>query len=86
MDTSFLASIHEQINNESDYHQVHIEDAQKPAANSGSWLRPVGGFALAASFAAIAVIGVQNLQQTNNAQTDIICVIHVNFFLVILGV
>ena len=64
-DSRFLAGIHEQIEKESDYHQVHIEDTEKPAANSGSWLKPVGGFALAASFAAIAVIGVQNFQQTN---------------------
>jgi len=71
--SSFLAGIHEQIDKESDYHQVHIENAKKPAANSNSWLRPVGGFALAASFAAIAVIGVQNFQQTENAtQTEIL--------------
>lgn len=70
---SFLAGIHEQIDKESDYHQVHIEDAKQPAANSSSWLRPVGGFALAASFAAIAVIGVQNFQQADNApQTEIL--------------
>lgn len=71
-DNSFLAGIHEQIEKESDYHQVHIEDAKKPAANSGSWLKPVGGFALAASFAAIAVIGVQNFQQTNTTSTEVL--------------
>jgi len=73
--SDFLAGIHEQIDKESDYHQVHIQDAKKPAANSSSWLRPVGGFALAASFAAIAVIGVQNLQQDKqqmSAQSEII--------------
>jgi negative regulator of sigma E activity len=68
----FLAGIHEQIDKDSDYHQVHIEDAKKPAANSSSWLRPVGGFALAASFAAIAVIGVQNFQQTNTTSTEVL--------------
>ncbi len=68
-DSRFLEGIHEQIEKESDYHQVHIEDTEKPAANSGSWLKPVGGFALAASFAAIAVIGVQNFQQTNTLST-----------------
>ncbi len=71
-DNSFLAEIHEQIEKESDYHQVHIEDAKKPAANTGSWLKPVGGFALAASFAAIAVIGVQNFQQTNATSTEVL--------------
>jgi len=30
-----------------------------------SWFRPVGGFALAASFAAIAFMGVQNYQLNN---------------------
>jgi len=70
--SDFLAGIHEQIDKDSDYHQVHIEAVKLPAANNSSWLRPVGGFALAASFAAIAVIGVQNLQQTNTAQTEIV--------------
>ncbi len=73
---SFLAGIHEQIDKDSGYNQVHIEDSKQSAANSSSWLRPVGGFALAASFAAIAVIGVQNLQEsqqkTNSAQTEIL--------------
>ena len=71
-DSSFLAGIHEQIDAEPEYHHVQLQDAAKPAANNKSWLRPVGGFALAASVAAIAVIGVQNYQQTNSAQAPVI--------------
>ncbi len=65
---SFLASIHEQIALEDQYHDVQVHDSTSAndAANpQKSWLRPVGGFALAASFAAIAVMGVQNFQLNN---------------------
>ena len=71
-DSSFLAGIHEQIDAEPAYHQVKLQDTKQTAANNSSWLRPAGGFAIAASFAAIAVIGVQNYQQTNSEQTPVI--------------
>ena len=71
-DTSFLAGIHEHIDTEPAYHEVQLEDKTAlEAKNQKSWLRPVGGFALAASVAAISVIGVQNYQQANQP-TEII--------------
>ncbi len=66
---SFLAGIHEQIASEEDeYHDVQVSDSN--SANDAtnpqkSMFRPIGGFALAASFAAIAVMGVQNYQLSN---------------------
>lgn len=64
--TSFLDGIHEKINSEDEYHQVQLIDAQaKEESHSKSWLRPASGFAMAASVAAIAVIGVQNYQQSS---------------------
>ena len=73
-DSSFLANIHAQIDAEPEYDQVQLkeENTTQPAANNKSWLRPVGGFALAASVAAIAVIGVQNYQQTNASSSAVI--------------
>ncbi|MEE9445500.1 MAG: sigma-E factor negative regulatory protein [Cocleimonas sp.] len=73
-DSSFLANIHAQIDAEPEYDQVQLkeENTTQPAANNKSWLRPVGGFALAASVAAIAVIGVQNYQQTNASSSPVI--------------
>lgn len=59
---SFLAGIHEKIEAEESYHHVEVANDR----SSGSWLRPAGGFALAASVAAVAVIGFQNYQQTTN--------------------
>ena len=65
---SFLAGIHEQIVSEDKYNDVQIHDstsANDAINQQKSWLRPVGGFALAASFAAIAFMGVQNFQLNN---------------------
>ena len=67
---SFLAGIHEKLEAEDQYHDVHVELAAQSISKqviSKSWLRPVGGFALAASVAAIAVVGFQNFQQFNQS-------------------
>jgi len=64
--SDFLAGIHDKIELEDEYHEVQLEEA-KNDSNSKSWLRPVGGFALAASVAAIAVIGFQNYQQPDSS-------------------
>lgn len=69
---SFLAGIHEQIKAEDQYDSVQIEEVKKPAANNSSWLKPVGGFAIAASVAALAVVGMQNYQQINVGQAPVI--------------
>jgi len=63
---SFLAGIHEQIEAEEQFDSIQLEEAKPVAANSSSWLKPAGGFAVAASVAAMAVIGVQNYQQSNS--------------------
>lgn len=73
-DSSFLAGIHSEIASDDQYDQVTVEPASNDSnkdikAAGNSWLRPVGGFALAASVAAVAVIGFQNFQvqqQKNN--------------------
>lgn len=71
--SSFLAGIQDKIAEEDQYHDVHLQN-QDLAANDGanqqrptssSVLRPVGGFAVAASFAAVAFMGVQNYQLSN---------------------
>ena len=69
--SSFLAGIHDRIDAEPEYHQIQLQDTATSEAKNSSWLRPIGGFALAASVAAIAVIGVQNYQQ-NPAQVPVV--------------
>lgn len=69
-DSSFLAGIHAQLESEDEYHQVQLREVSNDSINdkrqgSSSWLRPVGGFAVAASVAAIAFFGVQNYQHGN---------------------
>jgi negative regulator of sigma E activity len=67
---SFLAGIHDKIAEEDEYHDVQLQASVNEAANDGStqkqsWFKPVGGFALAASFAAMAFMGVQNNKLEN---------------------
>ncbi len=62
--SSFLDSIHEKIETDDEYHEVQLEEPRTSTQKSVSWLRPVGGFAMAASVAAVAVLGFQNYQQT----------------------
>ena len=72
-DSGFLAGIHTQIESEDEYHQVELVKATNDSVNdthNSSWLRPVGGFALAASVAAIAFFGFQNFQQDNGNMID----------------
>ena len=72
--TSFLAGIQDQLASEPEYSESVLQASQSAKAtntkakNDGSWLRPVGGFAMAASVAALAVIGFQNyMNPTNNS-------------------
>ena len=72
-DSGFLAGIQTQIESEDEYHQVELVKATNDSVNdthNSSWLRPVGGFALAASVAAIAFFGFQNFQQDNGNMID----------------
>lgn len=65
LDSNFLAGIHAKIEEEEQYNDVQLNQvANSQSTNSQSWLKPVGGFALAASVAAIAVLGLQNFQQS----------------------
>ena len=67
--TNFLSGIHAKIEKEDLYDQVQVGTSlQNHAENrtsSKSWLRPVRGFAMAASVAVIAVIGFQNFNNFN---------------------
>jgi negative regulator of sigma E activity len=59
VDSSFLKGIHDELHTEPGYSQVHV--AEKKVINgSPAWARPMVGFAMAASVAAIAIIGVQS--------------------------
>ena len=66
---SFLDSIHEKIVDEDSFNQVVVASelesksslATNNPANDSSWLRPIGGFALAASVGALAFMGLQNM-------------------------
>ncbi len=64
LDSNFLAGIHAKLDEEEQYHDVQLNQAveNNQSTRSQSWLKPVGGFALAASVAAIAVLGIQNYQ------------------------
>lgn len=70
--SSFLAGIHDKLESDSSYDEVFIKDSvqntNSPAANDAkpSWLRPVGGFALAASVTAVAILGFQSYQPSGS--------------------
>ena len=65
--SSFLDNIHEQIANDDPFENVILnkapanQDSSQPASGSSSILRPIGGFALAASVGAFAFMGLQNI-------------------------
>lgn len=62
--SDFLKSIHDQIDEEPAYSHVQIEE--KAVSNKPSvWVRPVAGFAMVASVAAIAVFGMQSMMVEN---------------------
>ncbi|CAA6818219.1 MAG: Sigma-E factor negative regulatory protein RseA [uncultured Thiotrichaceae bacterium] len=63
--TSFLAGIHDQLDQEEDFDEVLIEDIKdQPAANNNTWLKPMLGGALAASV--VAVMAVTLMQSPQN--------------------
>ena len=67
---SFLEGIHDKIDAEPEYSQVQI-NKQKVNNSRPTWVRPVAGFAVAASVAAIAVIGMQTPLLTSNPNPPI---------------
>ena len=76
--SSFLDSIHEKIELEDDFNEVIvgndvISNKVAQAENKSSplsWLRPVGGFAVAASIGALAFMGLQNMGVLNNPNSQ----------------
>ena len=72
-DSGFLAGIQTQIESEDEYRRIELVKTTNDSANdthNSSWLRPVGGFALAASIATVAFFGFQNFQQSNGNMID----------------
>jgi len=76
--SSFLDSIHEKILLEDDFNEVIIDtgvrtnQAQQSRIVTAplSWLRPVGGFAVAASVGAFAFMGLQNMGVLSNPNSQ----------------
>lgn len=64
--SDFLKGIHDKINEEPDYSEVQLVE-KKVSNGSVTWIRPVAGFAMAASVAAVAVIGIQSYVLTGDA-------------------
>ena len=68
--SSFLQGIHDEIETEPEYSQVQIE--QKKVSNgSPTWARPVVGFAMAASVAALGIVGVQGYLLSGTPETAV---------------
>lgn len=72
---NFLSGIQDQLMDEPVYSEAVLQNNnpkqsnatnESNAKNEGSWLRPIGGFAMAASVAALAVIGFQNYFMPSN--------------------
>lgn len=74
--TGFLDGIHEKISLEDNFDEIivgaHTINKTNQAAKANtetslfSWLRPLGGFAVAASVGALAFMGLQNMGVLNN--------------------
>jgi sigma-E factor negative regulatory protein RseA len=69
-DSNFLKGIHDKLDTEPEYSQVRITE-KKVSNGHPAWARPIVGFAMAASVAAVAVIGVQNFMVTNGSNVSI---------------
>ena len=73
---SFLDSIHEKIALEDDFSEVIIDtdvntnQVAQSQTNPLSWLRPIGGFAVAASVGAFAFMGLQNMGVLSNPNSQ----------------
>lgn len=71
-DSSFLTGVHDKILSEEEYSNITLikkPEAATPEikANTNNWLKPIGGFAMAASLAAVVFIGFQSYQSTDDA-------------------
>jgi sigma-E factor negative regulatory protein RseA len=70
VESSFLRGIHAAIDAEPDYSHVQIEK-KKMTNESSVWVRPVVGFAMAASVAALGIVGVQTYMLAGNSDTSV---------------
>jgi len=61
----FLSGIQQQLEAEEEFSQVKVNLKKQKSA----WVRPVTGFAMAATIAAVSVLGVQSLM-TENSSTE----------------
>ena len=80
--SGFLDGIHEKISEEDEFNEILVgtesqtdiktsQVAEDKVSNGFfSWLRPVGGFAVAASVGALAFMGVQNMGLINNPSSQ----------------
>lgn len=75
--SSFLDNIHEQIEHEDQFDNIMLDQAQTAqaatntvASNSSSFIKPFGGFALAASLGALAFMGLQNIGVLNGPTSE----------------
>lgn len=80
--SSFLDGIHEKITQEDDFNEVMIDADVNSQVQSNqvstdqssggffSWVRPVGGFAVAASVGALAFMGLQNMGVLNSPSSQ----------------
>lgn len=64
---SFLAGIHEKLEEEPTYQEVQIQDVRE--SSKPSWFNPVAGMAIAASLAAITVVAL-NVNNGMNSSTN----------------
>jgi len=69
---NFLMGIHQQLDAEPEYAEVHIaEAANEPSQSTQSkWLSPISGLALAASLAAVTFVAI-NLKDQSNSSLDV---------------
>jgi len=66
---NFLAGIHEKLEEEPIYQDVHIK---KVANSSKSWFNPVAGMAIAASLAAITVVALNMNTSTDTTTSTVV--------------
>lgn len=66
--SDFLAGIHEHLEDEADYHDVHVGEQfkQQKEYASRAWLRPAAGFAVAASVVAVVALNFSSLFSPNH--------------------
>ena len=65
--SDFLLNIQQKIENEEQFSKIELKSTAKSANTSSKWARPVTGFALAATVAAISIFSMQTFMSTDNS-------------------